>query len=204
MNRLREAVTAIAGNLERQGQSWALVGGLAVSAQVQPRFTRDIDLAVAVPDDMAAEQLVLRLQAGGYRLGMALEQTAVGRLATVRLLPPGETDEGVLVDLMFASSGIEAEICRDAHRIELFEGLTVPVCRPGHLVALKILARDDLRRPQDIVDIRALLAHMDHLEQAHAREGLALIEARGFHRGRDLLAAFEVLLDAAGPEPPRT
>jgi len=33
----------------------ALVGGLAVSARTEPRFTRDLDVAVAVPDDAGAE-----------------------------------------------------------------------------------------------------------------------------------------------------
>jgi hypothetical protein len=34
--------------LDTHRQPWALVGGLAVSVRVEPRFTRDIDLAVAV------------------------------------------------------------------------------------------------------------------------------------------------------------
>jgi hypothetical protein len=33
------------------------VGGLAVSSRCEPRFTRDLDLAVASPDDAAAEAL---------------------------------------------------------------------------------------------------------------------------------------------------
>jgi hypothetical protein len=32
----------------------------------------------------------------------------------------------------------------------------VPVARIGHLMALKVLARDDRRRPQDFDDLRAL------------------------------------------------
>jgi predicted nucleotidyltransferase len=193
MNRLREVLERVATELERQHQPWALLGGLAVSVHVGPRFTRDIDLAVAVPSDSAAERLVLVFQQLGYRIQLVLEQDAVGRLATVRLLPPGESTEGVVVDLMFASSGIEPEICRDAERIEAFDDLIIPVCRPGHLLALKILARDDVRRPQDLVDIRALLTHLDAGERERARSGLGLITARGFQRGRDLLADFEVL-----------
>jgi hypothetical protein len=32
-----------------------LVGGLAVSVRTEPRFTRDVDLVVAISDDHAAE-----------------------------------------------------------------------------------------------------------------------------------------------------
>ena len=40
-----------------------LVGGLAVSARCEPRFTRDIDIAVALADDAQAEKLVRALRA---------------------------------------------------------------------------------------------------------------------------------------------
>jgi hypothetical protein len=33
-----------------------VVGGLAVSARTEPRFTRDVDLVIAVSDDQSAEQ----------------------------------------------------------------------------------------------------------------------------------------------------
>ncbi len=37
--------------LHAQKMEAALVGGVAVSVRTEPRFTRDVDLAVAVPDD---------------------------------------------------------------------------------------------------------------------------------------------------------
>ena len=68
MNRLEAALRGIATELDRRGRSWALVGGLAVSARAEPRFTRDIDLALAVADDADAETLVHALVAHGYPL----------------------------------------------------------------------------------------------------------------------------------------
>jgi hypothetical protein len=59
---------------------FALVGGLAVSVRAEPRFTRDVDLAVAVTDDAAAEALVRRLAGDGWRVGTVIEQEAVERL----------------------------------------------------------------------------------------------------------------------------
>jgi hypothetical protein len=69
----------------------------------------------------------------------------------------------------------------------------VPVARVGHLIALKVLARDDRTRPQDRVDLAALLRRAGDAALAEARESLALVTRRGFQRGRDLPAA----LDAA-------
>ncbi len=71
----------------------------------------------------------------------------------------GPTESGCrgrVVDVLFASSGIEPEIVRSAEAIEILPGLVVPVARTGHLIALKLLARDDESRPQDLADLRSL------------------------------------------------
>jgi hypothetical protein len=148
---------------------------------------------VLVTDDRDAEALVLALQGVGWRVVTAIEQDAAGRLATVRLAPAREGDVGTVVDLLFASSGIEPEIVAAADPIEAVPGLAAPVARLGHLIALKVLARDDRTRPQDRVDLAVLLGRADARALGEARESLALVTRRGFHRGRDLLAA----LDAA-------
>jgi predicted nucleotidyltransferase len=188
--RLLLALRAIALSLEARDVPWAVVGGLAISTRVEPRFTRDIDVAVAVRDDAEAEALVAGLTAGGYALLLSLEQRALARLATVRLLPPGEPHEGVVVDLLFASSGIEPEICRDAERVEVVPGLTVPVAQPGHLVAMKLLAVAP-DRPQDEADLKALLATLTDGDRALARHAVRRIEAVGANRGKSLSAELE-------------
>lgn len=129
------AVTRLAAVLERvarllgqRGKRFALVGGLAVSVRAEPRFTRDIDLAVAVDADADAEALVRDLAHAG--------------LKAITLVEP------------------------DVQK-----------------------RRDDQRRPQDTVDLHALLEVADATEIARAEEALDLITARGFHRGRDLREA---------------
>ena len=164
-----------------------------MSARTEPRLTRDADLAVLVADDRDAEALVRDLQGHGWHVVAAVEQDVAGRLATVRLAPAGEDVRGAVVDLLFASSGIEPEIVAAADPIEAVPGFEVPVARLGHLIALKVLARDDRTRPQDRVDLAALLTRADAAALGEARDSLALVTRRGFHRGRDLLGA----LDAA-------
>ena len=59
------------------------------------------------------------------------------RLATagLRSRVPG----GIIVDLLFASSGIEPEITAAAEVLTVARGLRMPVARTGHLIALKLL-----------------------------------------------------------------
>ena len=194
MSRLHEVLRTTLSALDDLGWRSALVGGLAVSIHSEPRFTRDIDLAVSVPDDFAAERLIHELQQRGYRPLAVVEQTATRRLATVRLAPPGEPEEGILVDLLFASSGIEPEIVGSAGRIRVFEDLDSAVARPGHLIALKVLARDDERRPMDRADLVTLLRTASNADLDQAREALRLIAKRGYARGRDLLSDLDGLL----------
>ena len=78
MNSVEAALRQVTADLDRRHLGWALVGGFAVSARAEPRFTRDVDVAVAVIDDRAAEQNVHDLVAGGYRLLASVEQDAVG------------------------------------------------------------------------------------------------------------------------------
>ena len=189
MTSLEAALRQIHTDLIRAHVSFALVGGLAVSARTEPRFTRDADLAVAVTSDAEAEALIHTLRAGDYGIEAIVEQEAVGRLATVRLTR-SDAPHAPVIDLLFASSGIEPEIVAEAESLDLLRNLTIGVARTGHLIALKVLSRDDINRPQDLADLRALLRVASAAELTRARESLALIERRGYHRGRDL--AFEM------------
>lgn len=191
MNPLKELLRQVAGELN-EAVPWALVGGLAISSRIEPRFTRDLDMVIAVENDAEAEALIYRFRHAGYGLLALIEQDAADRLATVRLAAPGES--GIIVDLLFASSGIESEIVQDAGPLEIVSGLVVPVAQIWHLLAMKVLARDDQRRPQDLIDLRNLLAVVTEGELERARNALSLITQRGFHRQKDLLADFQELL----------
>ena len=65
------------------------------------------------------------------------------------------------------------------------------MARTGHLIALKLLARDDATRPQDAADLRALADVADASELELARDAVELISERGYHRDRDLRTALE-------------
>jgi predicted nucleotidyltransferase len=194
MNPVTAALVQAAKDLDDLGRRWALIGGLAVSARAEPRTTRDVDLAVVVTDDADAEALIYALQSSGYRVLMVMEQRGTKRLSTVRLVLASGHVHGVVLDLLFASSGIEHEVVARAERLAILPSLEVPVARIGHLIALKVLARDDRNRPQDWDDIRALLAEATADDVNEARAALELIETRGFHRDKQLLDAFAQMM----------
>jgi hypothetical protein len=199
---LEAALRQIHSDLTEARVSFALIGGLAVSARTEPRFTRDADLAVALASDAEAEALIHSLRVRGYSIEAVMEQQAVGRLATVRLTR-ADVPQAPVVDLLFASSGIEPEVVTDAEPMDLLANLRIGVARTGHLIALKILSRDDVTRPQDLVDLRALLRVAPRAELARAQQALSQIAARGYHRGRNLLAEMKTLVGLQSDRPIR-
>jgi predicted nucleotidyltransferase len=185
MSSLRTALSRVAEDLTSLGASWAVIGGLAVSARAEPRFTRDVDLSIAVENDRQAEALVFALRGRGYGVLATVEQDAVKRFATARLSAPGETL--VVVDLLFASSGIERETVQGAERVEVLDGLFMPVATVPYLLALKVLSVSP-RRSKDADDIRVLCREATKGDLEAVDGLLDLIGQRGFARGKDLHA----------------
>jgi hypothetical protein len=184
---VESALRKAAADLNAVGVRWALVGGLAVSARAIPRFTKDVDFAIAVGNDAEAEDIVYRLRARDYQPVEVLEQDYVERLSGIRLVRRGSD---VVVDLLFASSGIENEVVASADRLEVLPRLTVPVATTAHLIALKVLAG----RTQDLTDLGYLIPAASPADLDSAREAVKLIQARGFNRGRDVVADLEQLI----------
>lgn len=173
--------------------SWALIGGLAISAQTDPRFTEDIDISLFLPTDNEVERLIFTLQRKGWRAETILEQTYFDKdiIATVRFLTPKSPN--IHVDILFASSGIEKEIIEQAEVIEIFQGIEIPIARIGHLLALKILSESP-ERPRDTQDIKNLISFATEEDILLAKESCTLISKRGFHRQRDLAQLLDVHL----------
>jgi len=178
-----DAAFRAATELDDLGVAFALVGGLAVGARVEPRFTRDVDLVVSVASDDEAERVIHTLTQRGYVLRTVLEHTRAKRLATARLQHPRHP--GVFLDLLFASSGIEPEIAARAERIDYRPGTNLPVARIGHLIAMKVLSEKETRL-QDRIDLQLLAASASASDWKLAEQSARLIRARGFHRGRAL------------------
>src|SRR5690606_21904831 len=101
--KLAEALADLVRDLAECGAGYAVVGGLAASARGEVRFTRDVDVALAVEDDAEAERIIFQLSRRGYAVVATVEQERTDRLATARLRHRNH----VICDLVFATSGIE-------------------------------------------------------------------------------------------------
>lgn len=97
---VEQTLAAAAAELVEVGRRFALVGGLAVSVRAEVRFTRDVDLAVAVEDDADAEQLVYHLRAVGHRALASVEHETQKRLSTAEVLIRDERARGALVTVL--------------------------------------------------------------------------------------------------------
>lgn len=182
------AAAEVLSALRQENVKGCIVGGLAVSARCDPRFTRDVDIAVAVNTDEHAEALMHALVGHGLRMAGLVEQEAVGPMAMARL----STKDELSVDLLIASSGIEAEVVASAETLEVVRGVWLPVARTGHLIALKLLSVAP-GRETDAADLRSLASIATEDDWNVACEAVTQIQERGFARGRDLDAELDLL-----------
>ncbi|WP_420626192.1 nucleotidyl transferase AbiEii/AbiGii toxin family protein [Candidatus Poriferisodalis sp.] len=190
MTRLDDALVRASDVLNELGKGFALVGGIAVSALTAPRSTGDVDVAVAVADDGEAEAVAGSFMTAGYGVASVLEQDETGRLAGVRV---HDAATGVGLDLMFAMCGVEPEIVASAQQIEVLPGTVLPVASIGSLIVMKLLARDDRRRPTDADDLRSLAEVATDSDWAEAHRLAELVTVRNAHRKRDLAASLSQL-----------
>lgn len=194
MIHLREAIFRLDADLRAIRVPWAFVGGVAVAVRGTPRFTNDLDVAIAVGSDREAESITLALRGRGYtdHPTQPFLENRDGGLRAVRMLSPVSQASSLVVDLLFSFSGVESEIVRAAQLVNLFPGQPLPVIRTGHLLALKVHAG----RPKDQEDARQILRNAMDADLHLARETLRLIDRRGFSGDKDLLAELAKLLDS--------
>ena len=191
MTELLQLLQRVAADLNRLEVRWALVGGMAVSARTRPRFTHDLDFAIAVASDEEAEAVVRSLITEGYQMPSVFEQTKAGRLSVIRTHPPYSRQ--YFVDFLFASCGIEPEIIEDATPLKVSRGVSVPAAQISHLIAMKTISFSR-RRKQDGIDLEVLIETATASEIEHAQRLVALMVERGFQQKVDLKRRLQRLI----------
>ena len=96
--------------------------------------------------------------------------------------------------LIFASSGIEAEVVERAVIIDVPGTGPLPVACVEELVAMKTLSMTN-RRLQDRIDAQRLLESPSGVDLDRVRANLGLIRERGYDRGEDLEGKLASLLE---------
>ena len=100
-----------------------------------------------------------------------------------------------MVELLFASSGIEPDIVEEAEVLDFSDTLALPVAQIGHLIAMKILSHDVTRRPQDRLDLSNLLKRCSPEQLELAMVSVRKIRERGFHGGKELGRLLEASIE---------
>ena len=157
MTALDRAINAITHVLESLHVDYAVVGGIANAVWGEPRATIDVDVTVAVEDDVLSQ--TVEAIAKHFRLPIADPAAFVRQ---TRVLPL-DSDEGVRIDVIFALLPFELDAIRRARKVAL-AGSMVAVVTPEDLVLMKVVSE----RPRDLADAESLVRRrMQTLDRAY-------------------------------------
>jgi len=132
---------------ERQEIDHALIGAFALKAYGYLRATRDVDFLVQVKDQ---DKIVLHLESLGYETlyrsrGFSNHVHALPSLARI--------------DFVYVEGGTAETILSEAMPLLVLEGVSLPVVKAEHLIALKVFAmkNDPERTLREMADLQQLL-----------------------------------------------
>ncbi len=150
---LVQAFSDLITDFNRRGVTYALAGGWAYSALVEPRATTDIDLLILLepPSRDQVQTLVSSLFDSTviHPAPMVFQGISIWRIVGIR------SDQEIIVDFLLADSAY-LHTALDRRRTVPFGALQVPMLSLEDLIILKMVAR----RLQDRAD----------LEKIHARQ----------------------------------
>ena len=143
-----------------------VIGGQAVLAYGEYRFTRDIDITLGVDTDQLPAVLSVVEQVG---LSPLVDSETF--VPDYLILPCVENESGIRVDLIFSFSGFEREAIRRARDIDIL-GVAVRYASPEDLIIQKTVAG----RPQDVLDVENILLKNPDLDADYILHWLEQME----------------------------
>jgi hypothetical protein len=165
-----EIANGILGTLKKccsvfsaEGLNYCLIGGLAVGIVSRPRATEDIDFLMTIEEgDVERIGSLFRLNFDVVQIQdvMRLADASIWRI----LVREQFTAERalVIVDLVLADRDDLKQAIANRMKIEL-DGVIIPVASPSDLINIKKRSG----RPQDLLDIEAILAENPENDQPH-------------------------------------
>jgi hypothetical protein len=137
----------VSGFLDEKGYRYAVIGAVAIAAYGLPRTTVDLDLVV---EASAQDDLIGFLESRGYE--------TLHRSSGYSNHRHKDPDWGSL-DFVYVGAETSHELFAAVQLREGLRGSLMPLPKPEHLAALKVLAmkNDPSRTLQDMADIRFLV-----------------------------------------------
>lgn len=146
---LIQALSDLLAEFNRRGVAYALAGGWAYSALVEPRATTDIDLLILLeqPSRDALQSLVSPLFDSTviHPAPMVFRGLSIWRIVGIR------RDQEILIDLILADSTYLRTALQRARTV-IFASCPVPILTIEDLIILKTLAG----RLQDLADLEKI------------------------------------------------
>lgn len=144
---LFQAATALEEKLRTRGFQFCVIGGLALQRWGEPRFTKDIDLALLCSFG-GEREAVSRLAA--VLKSRSNDAQAFALEARVYL---GVLDDGTPVDIALSALPFEERCVARASPFEFVPGFPLTTCAAEDLVVMKAFAN----RPRDWSDLEGIL-----------------------------------------------
>ncbi|MBI4690551.1 MAG: nucleotidyl transferase AbiEii/AbiGii toxin family protein [Nitrospirae bacterium] len=150
----KNTITFIDG-IKNEGiiEDYALIGGLALSAWIRPRTTKDIDLVVIVSKDTKWENIASIIETRLHKKIAVMKGTQRTHIKEKLSFMSGQIEVDIISTRGF---DLAAEAIKNAVITEVF-GKHIKVAVPEYLILLKLLPLSG----QDAVDIKALVKKAD-------------------------------------------
>lgn len=154
-----EQITRLLDLLDEAGVEYAVIGGHAVNAWLEPRFTADVDVTVHAPP-ATMDRLKAVLASHGYRVTGEHGATQPSGPDFVRFVSDGA---GITLEVQASKTAFQREVLRRAAAAG-----TPRIATPEDLIVLKLIAN----RPKDRIDLLGLL-QLDGLDWAYVERWAA-------------------------------
>lgn len=167
MNELTRLALGLQEFWKSKGWEACVIGGLAVQAWGQPRFTLDVDVSLLAGLGREEELIEAWLTAYPSRIPDPKKFALDNRVLLLR------GPEGIGIDVALGCLPFEEQAIRNAVEVELEPGARVKLCRPEDLIVMKAFAD----RPQDWLDVRGILIRQKErpLDWGHIRKHLKVL-----------------------------
>jgi predicted nucleotidyltransferase len=142
-----KVIEEVTSQLDAEGIQYALIGGFAMALRGVQRATIDLDFILTLEDWEKADRI---FQASGYIRAFKSENVSHYM---------AKDDELGRIDILHAFRGPTLGMLERAERIEISNGLTLPVVQVEDIIGLKIQAavNSPRRSSADWADIRMML-----------------------------------------------
>lgn len=169
----RDALAAAVGALERLGVDYFLFGANAQNVWGDPRYTKDADLILVLPDERFGELLDALLSVG-YSVKRDEHRTRL-RSGRMLKLPFG----GITVDFVLGETEFDRSALTRRRRVN-YVGIDLWVGSAEDIVLYKLIAH----RMRDLADIESIVRRQRaNLDLAYLRKWARwLADATGFKR----------------------